>query len=560
MEVLSMRPRKQMDFWKYDDKGYVIAGTINGTYELDEISTYIWEKCDGHNTVKEIIQDLAKACNMEDSIEVIKNDVLNLLEEWNYNQLIIKNYNPLHSFSEYNEDKLYDIEIENEEVDVLLIAPPSPNPTTGMNVKIQGTFPVGIGYISAYLKQHGYKVEVLNLWLKEVNEITLRNIISKANPKILGVSSMTDNFLNGVTIAKIAKEIDENIVTIFGGPHVTFTDKESLENYDSIDLIVRNEGEYTVLELADLFIKNKGNIEDIKGITYRRNNEIIRNQRREMIQDLDSLPIPDRSGFDFANSMVGVQTSRGCPGACIFCVASTMAGGKYRVRSAENVVKEIEYLYNKGARSIFFQDDTFTADLGRLREILSLIKSKGLDIDWSAESRVDIVDSDPDIFKEMKECGCSSLQFGVESGSQESLDNLKKKINVDQIFRAITTAKESGLNVICTMLIGHPFDNEQSILDSIKFAEKLIDLGAFVLFSIVCPYPGTQIRNFADKYNIKIHETSYNDYFVSNAFVDTANLTAKKIRNLYFDGMKKIIYLNLNQGIDKFVGTKKLNA
>jgi len=552
-----MKPRKYMDFWKYSDENNIIAGSVNGTYELDQISSYIWEKCDGHHTVGQIIADLAEVCKMEDQIEVIKNDVLTLLDEWKYNQLIIKNYHPLHAFSEYNDDILYDIKFTNTNVDFLLIAPPSPNPTTGMNVKIQGTFPLGIGYISAVLKQHGFSVEVINLWLQEVNEKSVKHLIEKTNPKVVGISTMTDNFLNGVRIAAIAKEVNNEIVTIFGGPHVTFMDNESLELHSEIDIIVRNEGEYTMVDLANFLIKKTGDLSNIKGITYRNNGKIIRNPRRELINNLDELPFPDRAHFDFKRSMVGIQTSRGCPGACIFCVASTMAGGYYRVRSAENVVGEIEYLYNLGARRYFFQDDTFTAEINRLKKILGLLQEKKLKIEWNAESRVDIVDIDQNIFSEMKKAGCDTIQFGVEAGSQEQLDNLKKNISVDQIFRAIKTAKNAGLNVVCTMLMGHPFDTKESIQASIEFAEKLIDLGAFVLFSIVCPYPGTQIRAKADYYKVKIHDTSYNDYFVSNAFMDTAYLTAKQIRNFYFDGMRRVIYSNLNKDTEKFVAVTK---
>jgi radical SAM superfamily enzyme YgiQ (UPF0313 family) len=551
MNELNMKPRKYIDFWKYEGSN-IVAGSINGTYEFDQIASFIWTKCDGHHTVKQIINDLARACNMEDEIEIIKNDVLSLLHEWKYNQLIIMNYHPLHAFSEYDSDTLYDIEVSSSNADVLLIAPPSPNPTTGMNVKIQGTFPLGVGYISAVLKQYNYSVEVVNLWLHQINEKTVRWLIEKVNPKILGISTMTDNFLNGITIATIAKEYNREIVTVFGGPHVTFTDQESLENYPVIDVIVRNEGEFSMVELADYYLRNSGSLHNIKGITFRDNEKIIRNPRRALIKDLDALPLPDRAHVDFKKSMIGIQTSRGCPGACIFCVASTMAGGYYRVRSAEKVVEEIDYLYKQGARKFFFQDDTFTADIVRLRSILKLIREKNLHIEWNAESRVDIVDKDPLIFLEMQKSGCRTVQFGVEAGSQEQLDKLKKNISVDQIFRAVTAAKSAGLDVVCTMLMGHPYDTAQSIQSSIEFAEKLIEWGAFVLFSIVCPYPGTQIRAKAEQYKVTIHETSYNDYFVSNAFMDTAYLTADQIRNFYFDGMRKVIHLNIHKDAEKF--------
>jgi radical SAM superfamily enzyme YgiQ (UPF0313 family) len=152
-----------------------------------------------------------------------------------------------------------------------------------------------------------------------------------------------------------------------------------------------------------------------------------------------------------------------------------------------------------------------------------------------------VIDKDPDIFKNMRAYGCTTLQFGVEAGSQETLDNLKKNISIEQIFSAIKAAKASGIEVICSMLMGHPYDNKDTIMSSLEFAKKLVDLGAHTLFSIVCPYPGTQIEKKADFYGIKIHPVSYNDYFVSNAFIDTKNLTAKEIRNIYYNGMRDLV-------------------
>lgn len=554
MNILDMKPRKFMDFWKYTEIDNIIAATTTGTYELDGVSSKVWELCDGETEISQIISKIASLYNMEDNIDLIENDIINLLQQWQYNELIIFNYNPLHAFSEYKEDILYEYSID-EDIDILLIAPPSPNPTTGMNIKVQGTFPLGIGYISSYLKKFGYKVGVLNLWITETNEKSIEYLISRLHPKILGISVMTDNFLNGVTISKIAKKVNKDIVIIFGGPHVTFSDSETLLNYPEIDLIVRNEGEITTLELANYYIKGIGTLNDILGITYRNGEEIIRNKVRKLIKNLDELPLPDRANLDFTRSMIGIQTSRGCPGACIFCVATTMAGGYYRVRSAENVVDEIENLYNQGARNFFFQDDTVTADTTRLNEILNVLEERNLSINWSAESRVDVVDKEPDIFKRMAKAGCTNVQFGVESGSQYALDNLRKNISVDQIFRAIDAAKEAGLQAVCTMLVGHPFDTKESVNDTFEFAKKLIDLDAFVLFSIVTPYPGSEIRARKEKYGIKIHDTSYNNYFVSNAIIDTEFLTAKEIRNLYYDGMRNIIYANLRKDEEGF--TKK---
>ena len=542
MKILEFTPKKIMDLWKYtsDKSDLIVSMSKKGTYMLDEVSSMIWERCNGINTVEALIDYVCSTYDMLNEKAEVTADIIELLSQWQKENMIILNYNPLHAFGEYDNEKLYTVPMSDVEVDVLLVLPPSPNPISKISGKIQQIFPLGIGYISSMLKKNGFKVQILSLWLNNMNEKSIKHIISKLNPTILGVSTMTDNFLNGVYIASLAKEVNPNIVTVFGGPHVTFEDYSSLLKHSEIDIVSRNEGEYQFIDLANYFINNTGSLKDIKGITYREDDAILRNPSHPLIKNLDDLPFPDRECTDLKTSIVGIQTSRGCPGGCIFCVASSMAGGRYRVRSAKNVVDEIEELYTLGARKFLFQDDTFTANIDRLYEILNLIKERNLDISWSAESRVDVIDKDPNIFKVMQEHGCHSLQFGIEAGSQESLDALKKDITIDQIHRAITATKEAGINPVCSMLIGHPYDTKKSIEISVQFAETLVSYGAFVLFAIVCPYPGTQIERRKEHFGIDIKDESFNNYHVANCFIETKYLTLKEIRNLYYDAMVRI--------------------
>lgn len=540
---LSFRPRRLLDFWKIEGEK-VTCGTLNGSYSMDEIASFIWSRCDGHRTISEMIDDLVQATHMEDSRRIVQEDILKLLREWRDERLIIHNFNPLHAFSEYDDEKVYDLGAMEHNVDILLLVPPSPNPSTFLYRQVHSTFPLGIAMLSAVLKDHGYRVGLANLWLRQSNLRSLVRLLRESRPKVLGVSCMTENFLNGVTIARLARQEFPDIKIVFGGPHVTFVDVETLHEYPDIDVVVRNEGEYALLELMELYIRERGNLERIRGITFRNDREVKRNGSRPLIRNLDELPFPDRAELNLNHGLIGIQTSRGCPGRCVFCVASAMSGGHYRFRSAENVIDEIIYLYHQGARRFFFQDDTFTAHLERLHRILELIESLGLRIEWRAESRVDVVDQDPEIFQKMARTGCTSVQFGVEAGAQETLDKLQKNIQVEQIFRAVRAAREAGLSAVCTMLMGHPFDTPQSIEHSIAFAEQLIEEGASALFSIVVPYPGTKLERQSLKYGLTIQPSQYSDYFVSNAIMDTHQMTKWEIRKWYFDGMRKLIHKN----------------
>lgn len=300
-------------------------------------------------------------------------DVIELLINMEKDDLIILNYNPLFP--------------------LILIAPPTPYPLIAhLYPHIASIPPLGIGYLSSFIKHKGgYDSIIFNLYLE---------IIRDVNPSIIGFSTMTETFKNGVRLAKIIKETFQNVKIVFGGPHVTFLDFETLKKYPFIDIVVRGEGEITFLEIVSKILDGDKDLSQIKGITYREGEEIIRNKSREFIKNLDEIPFPNREVrdidgfFDLVPVQQMVISSRGCPGACKFCAATAMSGGKIRYRSIPNVIEEILLItYNKkDDKSIFFGDDTLTADVKRFSELKELCI-------------------------EMKESGCYGIQFGVESGS-----------------------------------------------------------------------------------------------------------------------------------------------
>ena len=163
---------------------------------------------------------------------------------------------------------------------------------------------------------------------------------------------------------------------------------------------------------------------------------------------------------------------------------------------------------------------------------MSMLIEKKLDLVWMAESRVDVISKDSAILKEMKESGCIALQFGVESGSQEILDKLKKNITINPI--------DVGINVMCTFLIGHPFDTPKTILETFEFAKTLIDLGATTALSIVCPYPGTAIREEKEKYKVKIYPTDFKDYNTLTPIMDIECMERKEIKRYFYSLGKQL--------------------
>jgi radical SAM superfamily enzyme YgiQ (UPF0313 family) len=233
-----------------------------------------------------------------------------------------------------------------------------------------------------------------------------------------------------------------------------------------------------------------------------------------------------------------VITSRGCPGRCKFCAAAALSGGRYRMRSVDNIVGELTNLKHRGTHLVFFADDTIVADIPRLLKLGSLTKKLG--ILWAAEFRVDAMTKD--IAKTLKDSGCQSLQFGVESGSQELLDQMGKDITLQQIEQAVKWATDAELNVVCSMMMGLPEDTITTIKQTIDFGIRLQKTyKATVLLGCFVPLPGTYYYNHANKLGISIMTKKYNQYFTLNPIIDTPHLTRWQIRNLYFDAQSQLL-------------------
>jgi len=425
--------------------------------------------------------------------------------------------------------------------DVLFIVPPTPLPISTIFLRAISEYtPLGIGYIDSLLTKNGFKTSIKNYYLGVPNKAELENTLKDIKPKVVALTAMTEMFNNAYKIAKICKEILSKVTIVIGGPHVTFLDTKILEEYECIDIIVRNEGELTFLELMQNLINNNISLSNIQGITYRNGNAIIRNPPRALINNLDTLPFPNRytneESFSKHEKTIGIISSRGCPGRCIFCSAAAMSGGAYRKRSPENVIEEIESLAMKGNKRFFFMDDTITADVVRFEKICNLLKK--LNLTWTCESRVDVISENEELPTLMYNAGCRSVQFGVETGSPEVLENINKGIQLDQIEKAIQYTRKTGIDVVCSIMIGHYCDTLDTSEQTLRFGEYLMKKYIVaVIYSITTPYPGTAIFKNPDKFGIKIQSENFNHYYAMNPIIDTKNLSRRQIRNLFFDGM-----------------------
>jgi anaerobic magnesium-protoporphyrin IX monomethyl ester cyclase len=412
---------------------------------------------------------------------------------------------------------------------VTLVNPPYPSGSH----KHPPFTPLGLGYLAAVLEKNQYEVDVIDCQALNLSYGEFKNEIGKRQPNIVGITSTTLTYKSGLQIAKIAKETCPNCLTAMGGPHVTFWDDKALQECPELDVIVRKEGEITLLELVQKVEAGKS-YHDVTGTTCRKDGKIVRNPDRPYIEDLDSLPFPAHNLWPieslrkYGKVIYPLTTSRGCVYWCDFCTAVRMFGRKYRMRSPKNVVDELEFLHNTYQADQFtFYDDAFTVDQSRAEEICHEIRKRKLKIKWDCETRVDMVTKE--LLLEMKEAGCIAVWFGVESGSQRVIDAMSKGISIAQTMRAVRWAKEVGLMAVTSAILGFPGETKESAWETIKFVEKIDpdDVGYY----IATPYPGTPMYDLVkEKGWLKTND--FDKYDTATPVFETPTLTMHELREI----------------------------
>lgn len=300
----------------------------------------------------------------------------------------------------------------------------------------RGTIPpLGMMYLASHLEKEGIDVEILDTQFKEFDDYKIiEQEIARRKPDVVGIQALTFSLPDALTLAKITKTIDPTIKVVFGGRHVNIYPQETI-NFEEVDALVLGEGELIFPKL----IKHEFNhekLKDIKGLVLKEKNKITTTGQPELVEDLDTLFFPARhlTGYKRYGDLLSKKkayttmiSSRGCPHNCSFCDNHQ----KFRKRTANNVLDEMEECINHGIEEIMIYDSTFTADKKRVLDICQGIKERKLDFIWSTPTRVDCVTEE--LVKAMKEAGCERLQYGIEAGTQKVLNNLRKGTNLEQI-------------------------------------------------------------------------------------------------------------------------------
>ncbi len=403
-------------------------------------------------------------------------------------------------------------------------------------VEVTQTPPLGILYLAAVLEKAGYKVAVEDM-------ITSKHCVESLaqayeGVPLVGIGATTPAFNTALDIAKAVKTWSPETTVVMGGPHVTFQAEEAVEN-PHVDMIVRREGEETISELASYVLLGKGKLKEIKGLTYRNYKTIRSSPDRMAFEDLNTLPFPARHFLDMSVYQLkgSLISGRGCPYKCQFCAAGPFSGYRYRVRSPENVVEEIEYCYHRfGFEEFIFADDSFTAFPERTMGMCELMNELNFSPTWTCESRVNTIT--PDLLKVMAESGCQRIQYGVEAGTAEILKSINKQITVEMIEKAVEWTLSAGIKVVCNFIIGHPEDTRETVRQTIAFARNLREKGDVeTVFAIATPFPGTELWNRSEELGIEILTKNWDQYEGGNAVINTRHLSASDLRSFMIEAI-----------------------
>lgn len=379
--------------------------------------------------------------------------------------------------------------------------------------------------IVEYVKMHGFEASAIDYNFAQIDYVVLEDTIRTRHIGYIGITAYTENLNMVFKFLRTVKKMFPEIVTIVGGPHATLKPEEVVKSR-FVDYVTSRDGESTMLELllhleyGDELI----HLSDIEGL-YTKD---MHNNARENVTDLSLLPIINRENaeIDRYKSVVTLYSSKGCPGRCIYCAATTISGARYRIRNVYSIFMECWLIYHQLGESVdrlFFIDDTFTVHKKRTKEFCTLVTTHKLPLLWSCESRIDVIDHTTiDMFAKSR---CYAVQFGVESGNQAVLDTIKKQINLDHLVDIVGYADRYDMEIYLGFMIGHYPDTAETMQDTINFIRRMLSINKHIRFSVSVntPFPGTWQYEHADEIGLTIFDPDYSHYNLVTPVIETRN-------------------------------------
>jgi len=447
---------------------------------------------------------------------------------------------------------------------------------------------LGLAYVAAVIGEK-HEVSIIDArgegW-KNVREIDgkyflglgyeeIARKVEKLSPDMVGITvPFSIVAQRAFEVADVVKSVNKDIVTILGGPHPSIRPVECV-SHPSVDFSVIGEGERTMVELTRVVERGACNeLKDVRGIAYKKNGRSMMTSPRNPIQELDSIAFPARhllpmdayleaarEGFAprarLHNSYpwATMITSRGCPYHCTFCSIHISMGRKFRARSPENVINEIEELvHGFGIRLIDFEDDNLTLDKKRIEHICELIMKRGLDIEWFTPNGVRADTLDENLLRKMQRSGLKQIWVAPESGVQRVVNEvIEKNLNLKKVDDAVILCKKLGIEVGCFFVIGSIGETKADIKATLSYARKLKKLGAHDLsFAIATPYYGTELYEQGRKLGYLRKTLSDEVLSVEEPSIETPEFTAEEIREFHKEGKaigRALTYASIVRGL-----------
>ncbi len=401
---------------------------------------------------------------------------------------------------------------------VLLIFPPI---IDHAYLEKQCTPPMGIASLAAYVRDE-YDVRLLDCVAEGYHQVRpmgkliveygldlpqIAETIKSYRPDVVGISCIFSHQYGAVQrISRLVKEIDPEIVTMTGGTHPSFLAELSLNTTPDLDFIVLGEGELTFKELLD-HIRNGTDYSGLDGLAFRENGAVRVNPRKRLINDLDTLPYPAREllpiekYFEYRvpmahryhhNRNLSIATSRGCPFKCTFC-SSTRHWGKFRPRSVENVLGEMDQLYHQfGVRELKFEDDNLTANRDRARRLFQGMIDRGYNFPWNTPNGMAVWTMDDETVALMKQSGAYEITLAIETGDQWVMDNIiKKPLDLNLVKPAVEKLRRHGIDVRAYAIVGLPGEKVENIRKTFNFMREC-GIYRFAPFQF-SPLPGSEL-------------------------------------------------------------------
>ena len=422
-------------------------------------------------------------------------------------------------------------------------------------------YPIWLAYATGVLEEVGHEVRLVDAPGDGYDLDQVIDMAKEFQPELTVVDTSTPSIYNDVKVAERIKAEINTFITLVG-THVSALPEESFSLSPAIDAIARHEYDYTIRDLAHC-LQEKNNLASVQGLSFKEDGKVVHNPDRPYIKNLDELPFVSKvykkhlhieNYFYGANRhpVVTILGGRGCPHRCIYCVyPQTFTGRKYRYRSVRDVVDELVYIKDTfpQAKEVFLEDDTLTVNRKRSLELADEILARGLKITWSTNSRAD---ADFETLRAIKKAGCRLLCVGFESGNQQILDRMNKRLTVQQSREFMKNAKKVGMLIHGCFLVGLPGEDKSTMQQTLDLAMELRP--DTVQFFPIMVYPGTEAYDWAND-NHYLITTNYSEWLTSeglhNCVVSRPGLTNRELVE-FCDFARHTFYMRPSYFLSKF--------